>query len=114
MLSADRPAVGRSAQSGFTLRQAGSGSSATPAPRAAWKPHSVDPGDTEQAPGCPPSEPLGFPSERPQRRSGSLLVLNLGARGHADKSTLSTPVDKPVRKLWGAPVVAVDERGNRM
>ncbi|GAA0961820.1 hypothetical protein GCM10009554_78830 [Kribbella koreensis] len=71
-------------------------------------------GDAEQAPGCPPSEPLGFPSEWPRRRSGSLLDLTLGVAGRADKSTLSTPVDKPVCKLWGAPVDTVDERGNRM
>ncbi|MDX6265090.1 MAG: hypothetical protein QOH84_6778 [Kribbellaceae bacterium] len=68
----------------------------------------------EQAPGCLPSEPLGFPSEWPRRRSGSLLDLTLGGAGRADKSGLSTPVDKPVGKLWGAPVDTVDERGNRM
>ncbi|GAA1601473.1 hypothetical protein GCM10009789_64620 [Kribbella sancticallisti] len=72
------------------------------------------PGDAEQAPGCPPSEPLGFPSERPRRRSGSLLDPTLGGDEPADKSGLSTPVDKPVGKLWGAPSTAVDERGNRM
>ncbi|HEY0471546.1 MAG TPA: hypothetical protein VGD34_07760 [Kribbella sp.] len=36
-----------------------------------------------------------------------------GAR-RADKSRLSTPVDKPVRKLWDAPTDTVDEWGNTM
>jgi len=71
-------------------------------------------GSTEQAPGDPPSEPLGFPSERPRRRSGSLLELTLGAGRGAGKAALSTPVDNPVRNLWGAPRGTVDGRGNRV
>lgn len=70
--------------------------------------------NAEQAPGWPPSEPLGFPSEWPRRRSGSLLDLTLGGDWPADKSRLSTPVDKPVGKLWGAPGDTVDDRGNRV
>ncbi|GAA1546791.1 hypothetical protein GCM10009741_57930 [Kribbella lupini] len=114
MLTADRPAVGRSAQSRFTLRQAERGSSAPQRPRAAWKPLSEFRPGTEQAPGSPPAEPLGFPSEWPRRRSGSLLALTLEGRRRAGKAALSTPVDNSVGKLWGAPRGAVDERGNRV
>ena len=71
-------------------------------------------GSTEQAPGGTPSEPLGFPSERPRRRSGSLLNSTLRAARGAGKTQLSTPVDNPVCNLWDAPLGAVDERGNRM
>jgi hypothetical protein len=71
-------------------------------------------GSTEQAPGDPLSEPLGFPSERPRRRSGSLLDPTLGAGRRAGKARLSTPVDNPVRNLWGAPHRTVDGRGNTM
>ena len=64
--------------------------------------------------GCPPSEPLGFPSERPRRRSGSLLTSTLRGPGRAGKGPLSTPVDNPVGNLWDAPPGTVDGRGNRM
>jgi len=69
---------------------------------------------TEQAPGDPPPEQLGFPSERPRRRSGSLLQMTLGGDGRAGKPALSTPVDNSVRNLWDAPPDAVDGWGNRM
>jgi len=71
-------------------------------------------GSTEQAPGSPPPEPLGFPSERPRRRSGSLLTSTLGGASGAGKGPLSTPVDNPVRNLWDAPPGTVDGWGNRM
>src|SRR3954452_16189086 len=74
MLAADRPAVGRSAQSGFTLRQAGRRS------RAAR--HVVGPSgglrEHETGSRWPPTEPLAFPCERPLRRIGSLLEPTLG------------------------------------
>jgi hypothetical protein len=57
-------------------------------------------------------DPLGFPSERPRRRSGSLLSSNLEAARGAGKTRLSTPVDNSVRNLWDAPPDAVDGRGN--
>ncbi|GAB2671063.1 hypothetical protein GCM10009743_54130 [Kribbella swartbergensis] len=71
-------------------------------------------GRTEQAPGDPPPEPLGFPSERPRKRSGSLLPMTLGGGGATGKSRLSTPVDNPVGNLWDAPPATVDGRGNRV
>jgi len=67
---------------------------------------------TEQAPGDPPPELLGFPSERPRRRSGSLSQTTLGGHGGTSNPTLSTPVDNPVCNLWDAPPDAVDGRGN--
>ena len=69
-------------------------------------------GSTGQAPGDPPSEPLGFPSERPRRRSGSLLDLTLSGGGGGGKPALSTPVDNSVGNLWDAPRGAVDTQGN--
>jgi len=69
---------------------------------------------TEQAPGGPPPRPLGFPSERPRKRSGSLFPTTLGDAGDGGKPALSTPVDNAVRNLWDAPPGAVDGRGNAM
>ncbi|GAA1154528.1 hypothetical protein GCM10009630_60830 [Kribbella jejuensis] len=71
-------------------------------------------GGAEQAPGDPPPEPLGFPSEQPRRRSGSLLQTTLGGHGSGGKPRLSTPVDNSVRNLWDAPRGTVDGRGNTM
>jgi hypothetical protein len=73
MLTADRPAVGRSAQSGFTLRQAGARSSAPTGPRAAGitrgKPFPIRPAAQSRLPvvrlrnrsASPPNGPGGGP-----------------------------------------------------
>src|SRR5215468_5781711 len=114
MLTADRPAVGRSAQSGFTLRQPGARSSAPTGSATPGQALTETFGETEQTPGGPSPEPLGFPSERPRRRSGSLLDLTLGVLRGAGKVPLSTPVDNSVQNLWDAPPGAVDGRGNTM
>ena len=64
------------------------------------------------------AERLGFPSEQPRTTYREPVALTLevtrltAARVHAE--ALSTPVDKRVNNLWGAPLSAVDEQGNRM
>ncbi|GAA0621194.1 hypothetical protein GCM10009534_65570 [Kribbella sandramycini] len=112
MLTADRPAVGRSAQSGFTLRPSEPCSSPSTRSAPPGKTLTVDRAGTEQAPGDPPPEPLGFPSEWLRSRSGSLLTSTLEGAAVRGKGRLSTPVDNSVRNLWAAPPGAVDRRGN--